>query len=118
SYHAGTLAVDAATLRLTANNDSKSYGQRRTYAAGSPAFSSPGSHDSESIGSATITASGGTAANAPVGSYDLTPSAATGGSFNPNNYNITYHHRTLTEDAATLSITANADSKTYGQTRT
>src|SRR5207253_10482785 len=118
SYHNGTLTVDRATLSITANNDSKAYGQTRTYGAGSTAFSSTGLQNSESIGSVTITASGGTAANAPLGSYDLTPSAATGGTFNPNNYNITYHNGTLTVDPATLSITANNDSKAYGQTRT
>src|SRR5207253_802521 len=118
SYHNGTLTVDRATLSITANNDSKAYGQTRTYGAGSTAFSSTGLQNSESIGSVTITASGGTAANAAVGSYDLTPSAATGGTFNPNNYNISYHNGTLTVDPATLSITANADSKNYGQTTT
>src|SRR5207244_8889053 len=109
--------VNVATLSVTANNDSKAYGQSRTYGAGSTAFSSTGLQNSESIGLVTITASGGTAANAPIGSYDLTPSAATGGTFNPNNYNISYHNGTLTVDPATLSITANADTKTYGPTR-
>src|SRR5207247_68725 len=110
--------VNPRTLSITANNDGKIYGQTRTYGAGSTAFSSTGLQNSESIGSVTITASGGTAANAAVGSYDLTPSAATGGTFNPNNYNISYHPRTMTVNASTLSITANNDSKTYGQTRT
>src|SRR5204862_2255800 len=109
--------VNPRTLSITANTDSKTYGQTRTYGAGSTASSSTGLQNSESIGSVTITPSGGTAANAAVGSYDLTPSAATGGTFNPNNYNISYHDGTLTVDQATLSITANADSKAYGQTR-
>jgi hypothetical protein len=116
SYQNGTLTVNPRALSITANADSKTYGQTRTYGAGSTAFSSTGLQNSESIGSVTITASGGTAANAPVASYDLTPSAATGGTFNPNNYNISYHNGTLTVGPATLSITANNDSgKAYGR---
>src|SRR5207244_5021310 len=115
---AGSLSVNPRTLSITANNDSKTYGQTRIYGAGSTAFSSTGLQNSESIGSVTITASGGTAANAAVGSYNLTPSAATGGTFNPNNYNISYHNGTLTVRTTTLSITATADSKTYGQIST
>src|SRR5438552_8511956 len=118
SYEAGSLTVNPRTLSITANSGSKTYGQTRTYGAGSTAFSSIGLQNSESIGSVTITASGGAAANAAVGSYDLTPSAATAGTFNPNNYTISYHNGTLTVDPATLSITANNDTKTYGQTRT
>src|SRR5439155_22445110 len=113
----GTLTVNAATLSITANADSKTYGQTRTYGAGSTAFNSTGLQNSESIGLVTITASGGTAANAAVGSYDLTPSAATGGSFTASNYTITYQKGTLTVIAAALNVTANNDSKTYGQTK-
>src|SRR5207237_1889072 len=107
NYQAGSLTINPRTLSITANTDSKTYGQTRTYGAGSTAFSSTGLQNSESIGSVTITASGGTAANASVGSYNLTPSAATGGTFNPNNYNISYQNGTLTVNTTTMSITAN-----------
>src|SRR5207237_7023328 len=113
SYHNGTLTVDRATLSITANNDSKAYGQTRTYGAGSTAFSSTGLQNSESIGSVTITASGGTAANAPLGSYDLVASAATGGTFNPNNYNISYHHGTLTVSKTLVSVSATGVQQAY-----
>src|SRR5207245_9110903 len=98
-----TLTSTPALLDATPISDSKTYGQTRTYGAGSTAFSSTGLQNSESIGSVTITASGGTAANAAVGSYDLTPSAATGGTFSPHDYNISYHTATLTADPATLN---------------
>src|SRR5207237_1384471 len=116
SYQNGTLTVNPKTLSITANADSKTYGQTRTYGAGSTAFSSTGLQNSESIGSVTITASGGTAANAPIGSYDLTPSAATGGTFNPNNYNISYHNGILTVTKASLSVTATGVNKIYDAT--
>ena len=118
TYNNGTLTVNPAALSITANADSKTYGQTKTYGAGSTAFTSSGLQNGETIGSVTITASGGTAANAAVASYNLTPSAAVGGTFTAGNYTITYNNGTLTVNPAALSITASADSKTYGQTKT
>jgi hypothetical protein len=118
TYNSGTLTVNQATLSITANADSKTYGQTKTYGPGSTAFTSGGLQNGETIGSVTITASGGAAATAPVSSYTLTPSAAVGGTFSAGNYTIAYNPGTLTVNAAALSITANPDSKTYGQTKT
>ncbi|MGD0089915.1 MAG: MBG domain-containing protein [Planctomycetota bacterium] len=112
------MTIGAAALDITANVDSKTYGQTKTYGAGSTAFTSSGLQNGETIGSMTITASGGSAANAAVGSYSLTPSAAAGGTFSAGNYTIAYHDGALTVNAAALDVTANADSKTYGQTKT
>src|SRR5205085_1397670 len=77
---------------------------------------SSGLQNSETIGSVTITdTNNGGAATATVGgSFALTPSAATGGTFTAGNYSITYTAGTLTVSAATLTITASAQSKTYG----
>jgi hypothetical protein len=72
--------------------------------------------NNETIGSVTITASGGAATNAAAGSYNLIPSAATGGTFTASNYTITYTNGTLTVTPAVLSITASNQSKLYGQT--
>jgi hypothetical protein len=91
----GSVTITAAALSITANNDSKAYGDTKTYGPGSTAFSSSGLQNGETIGSVTITASGGTAATDPVGSYTLTPSAAVGGTFAPGNYSITYHDGAL-----------------------
>jgi autotransporter-associated beta strand protein len=115
---ASTQTVNPVALNITANADSKTYGQTKTYGAGSTAFTSTGLQNGDTITSVTLTASGGTAANAAAASYNLTPTAAMGGFFNANNYTITYNNGTLTVNPATLSITANADSKTYGQTKT
>src|SRR5262249_32571363 len=46
----------------------------------------------------------------------ITPSAATGGTFNAANYSISYVNGTLTVNPAALTVTANNASKTYGQT--
>ena len=54
----------------------------------------------------------GAAATATVGTYPIVPSAATGTGL--SNYTISYVNGTLTVNPATLTITANNDSKTYG----
>ena len=120
SNTSNVLTVSTAALSITANNDSKTYGQTKTYGAGSSAFTPSGLQNSETIGSVTITDtnSGGLATAAAGGSYALTPSAATGGTFTAGNYAITYHAGTLTVNTAALDITANNDSKTYGTLKT
>jgi hypothetical protein len=91
----GSVTISGAALNITADNDTKVYGQTSSYGSGSTAFTSSGLRNGELIGSVTVTASGGTAATDPVGSYTLTPSAASGGTFTAGNYNITYHAGTL-----------------------
>ena len=91
----GLVAISRTALAITANSDTKTYGDTKTCGAGSTAFTSSGLPAGETVGSVTITASGGTAATAPVGDYPLTPSAATGGTFSADNYNITYLPGTL-----------------------
>lgn len=100
----GTVVVTMAPLTITANNDSKVYGQVKTYGAGSGAFTSSPLQNGETVGTVTITASG-TAANAPIGMYSLSPSAATGGTFSPGNYAITYNPGTLTVGVLTAILT-------------
>jgi hypothetical protein len=99
-----SLVVSSAPLTVTANNDSKVYGQTKSYGSGATAFTSSGLQNGATIGTVTITASGGTAANAAVGAYNLTPSAATGGTFNASNYAITYDNGTLTVSPARVSV--------------
>ena len=115
-YH-GT--VSKAALTITANNQSKTYNQTVTFGSGSTQFTSGGLQNGETIGSVTLAVSGnGGAATAAVGSYTITPSAATSGTFNAANYTITYSTGTLTVSMAALTITANNQTKTYGQTVT
>ena len=61
---ASSQTVNAVALSITANADSKTYGQTKTYGAGSTAFTSSGLQNGDAITSVTLTASGGTAANA------------------------------------------------------
>jgi autotransporter-associated beta strand protein len=119
TYQTGTLTVNKAALTIKANDDTKIYGTTNTYGPGSTAFTMPvPPQNGETIGSITLTASGGAAATDAAGNYTLTPSAATGGTVNTNNYIITYATGTLTVNKAALTIKANDDTKTYGTTNT
>ncbi len=112
-----TLTVNAAMLVVTASNQSKTYGQTFTTGSGSTAFSSVGLLNSETIGSVTTAVSGGgDSSNAPVSGspYNITPSAAVGGTFNPNNYNISYNPGTLTVNPAALTVTADDTNRAFG----
>ena len=63
----------------------------------------------ETIGSVTLTSSGtATGASVADGPYAITPSAATGGSFNAGNYSIAYVDGSLAVTPALLHITADA----------
>jgi len=82
--------VAPAPLSITAKYFQKFYGSKIILGAGNKNFTSSGLLNGETIGSITLTPSGGTASNDPVGMYNIVPSAAVDGTFSPANYNITY----------------------------
>jgi hypothetical protein len=93
--------ITLKSLTITATDVSKEMGVLLTGGAGSTAFTSSGLAGSETIGSVTITygaAGGTTGQGATAGTYSgqVTPSAATGGTFNPDNYSITYSSGSIT----------------------
>jgi filamentous hemagglutinin family protein len=116
SLNNGLLTINPASLTITANNQSKTYGQTLGFTG--TEFISSGLVNDETISTVSLSSLGADA-NAPVkdSPYSITASNATGGTFNPNNYNVTYHNGTLIVNRALLTITANSQSKTYGQTR-
>ncbi len=107
--------VSPKALTITASPQSKTYGA--TVSLGTSAFTSSGLENSESIGSVTLSG-GGTAATDATGSYTITASAATGGTFAPGNYSINYNTGTLTVNQKALTITANDVTKAFGATLT
>jgi len=111
-----TAIVSPATLSVTASAQTKTYGQSLTFGSGSTQFSNSGLQNGETIGSVTLAVNNnGGAATAPAGgSYTITPSAATGGTFTPSNYTITYNTGTLTVNKYTFTYTIPNDSQTYG----
>jgi filamentous hemagglutinin family protein len=99
STASGTVTINPAPLTVSASAASKTYGQTATPSA----FTSTGLLNSETIGGVSQT-SPGSVATANVGSYALTPSGATGGSFNAANYSISYVDGTLTVTPAPVIV--------------
>lgn len=93
--------ITARALTITANDVSKVQGVLLSGGAGSTAFTSSGLQNGQTIGSVTITygSAGATTGDGnTVGVYasQVTPSAATGGSFTASNYSITYVSGSIT----------------------
>ena len=113
TFNPGTLTVNAAALTITANNDSKTYGTLKTFSG--TAFTASGLVNGDTITGVTETSTGA-GSSTTLGTYPIVPSAATGTGL--SNYTIGYVNGTLTVNPATLTITANNDSKTYGTLKT
>jgi len=101
------LEVTKATLTATANN------QSRTYGAANPVFTISYSGfvngDTPAVLDTAPTTSSAATVASPVGTY---PINVTGGA--DNNYNFTYVNGTLTVNKATLTATADNQSRLYG----
>jgi MBG domain-containing protein len=111
AFTASTLDITPAPLSIVANNATKTYGLTTTFAG--TEFTVSGLTGADSVGSVSL-ASGGSAATAAAGSYDIVPSAAVGTGL--SNYTIGYANGTLTVTPAALTVTANSASKIYGGT--
>ena len=122
TYATGLLSVNQSALTVTANPDTKTYGSMKTYANGSSAYSITAGtlQNSDAVSTVTITDTdgGGLATAAAGGIYHLTPSALVFTTGSAANYAITYATGLLSVNQAALTITANADSKTYGSVKT
>ena len=91
----GTVQITAAPLTITASNQSKTYGETVTFGSGSTQFTSTGLQVAETIGTITLASTGGIS-TAAAGTYPITPSAPTGGTFASANYAIQFTDGTLT----------------------
>jgi len=120
----GAITVTQAALSITASNTSKAFGTTQaTPVSGSTAFTSSGLKNGETIGSVTLTyGSGAIAAGDAIGSTStISPSAATGGTFNAANYSISYNTGILTvvqitsytESFNTTSLTSSYTTSSY-----
>ena len=100
-----TADLTPRALDITANHQSKTYGQTLTFGSGSAQFESSGLQQGETIGSVTLACDGGAAAAEVAGSpYPITPTAATGGTFAAGNYTINYVTGLLTVNPADQTI--------------
>lgn len=107
----GTLTITQAPLTITANNQSKIYGQ--TLTLGTRAFTATGLQNGETIGGVTLSSSGAAASASAAGSpYSIVPSNATGGTFTPTNYSITYVNGYLTVTNGPTTTAVSTPNKT------
>jgi hypothetical protein len=112
SYVNGVLTVTPAPLAITAQDVSKVYGQTLVLSG----FDASALVNGETVGSVTLASVGQAATAGVVGSpYAIEASNATGGTFTPSNYSISYVNGVLTVTPAPLTITAQDVSKVYGQ---
>jgi autotransporter-associated beta strand protein len=111
--------INTTPLTVTAKTQTTTYGTAIAL-TGSTQFTPTGLQNGETIGSVTlaVTATPPYSTNTPPGSYTITPSAATGGTFKASNYGITYVAATsgLTVSTKALTVTASSVSHAYGST--
>jgi hypothetical protein len=118
TYHSGMLHINAATLDITASNQSKTYGDTFTFAGTEFTTGSGQLKNGDSANSATLTSAGAPATatvTAPGPDYAITIGSAV---FAPmgagGNYGIIYHSGTLHINKRLATWTTNPNSKTYG----
>lgn len=109
----GELTVNAAVLTITANNQTKTYGDNFTFAG--TEFTSTGLVNGETIGTVTLgSAAAVNTANVAGSPYDITINNALAGTFDANNYAISYVEGIFEVDPASLTIAANNATKIQG----
>ncbi|MEC8427289.1 MAG: MBG domain-containing protein, partial [Pseudomonadota bacterium] len=106
AYIDGNFDITQAELTITADNQSKTYGD--TFSFAGTEFSSSGLVGSDSISSVSLS-SAGEPNTANVGDYVIDIGSASGSGL--SNYIISYVDGLLSVDPAELTITANDDSK-------
>ena len=106
-----TTTATKAALTITANDQSKTYGQTVTFAG--TEFNASGLKFNDTVTSVSLTSTGAAATATVAGSpYAIVPSAAVGNGL--SNYNITYNNGLLTVAKKDATWTTNPNSKTYG----
>ena len=112
TFHNGTLTINRRPITVTANNQSRVYGDANP-TVGAVALSSGTLAISDALGTATVssTATGTTAAGQTAA---LTPSAQTFNTGTAGNYLVSYADGTLSITQRPITVTVGASSKTYG----
>ena len=111
SFVKGTLTVTKAALTIAANNQTKVYGEAMNYNNGGP-YTVTGLKSWDSVDTTYGQVMGGWLPQHDVGTYDINIYGATGTGL--SNYDIKFVNGTLTVTKASLVITANNQTKTYG----
>ena len=106
----GNLTVNQAALTVTAKNQTKTYGDTFTFAG--TEFTASGLQNGETIGTINLS-SAGDVNTANVNFYPILASLATGGTFDANNYNISYSGGNFRVDQAVINLNG---TRTYNAT--
>ena len=112
SHGDGAMTVSPAPLTVTASNQTKTYGQTVSFAG--TEFTTSGLQNSDAVNSVVLTSSGAKA-TATVGGSPYTIALSTAAGTGLNNYTIAYDNGTLTVKPASLTVTADNQTKNYGQ---
>ena len=110
TFNSGTLTVNPATLTVTADNQTKLYGDPDPTLTATITGFVNGDDSSVVSGSADVTTTAD--ASSPVGSYTI---AVDAGTLSAANYTFTtFNSGTLTVNPAPLTVTADNQTKLYG----
>ncbi|MES2809142.1 MAG: MBG domain-containing protein [Bacteroidota bacterium] len=92
TYNPLDLLIASAPITISANKVTKPYGSTLTNTTGNTGYTITGLKNNETIDRVSLSYGAGSAASAAPGVYTGTvvPSLATGGTFTPSNYIITY----------------------------
>jgi hypothetical protein len=113
TYDPGTLTVNPAALTIAANSLTKTYGQAYPFAG--TEFTSRGLENGETIGWVNLASPGAAPTAGVTGSpYVIAAGGASGGTFSPSNYTITFEAGSLSVSPATLTVTATPATGTVG----
>lgn len=99
--------INQRNLTVTAIDQEKCEGETITFSGSE--FTATGLQNGETIGSVTLI-SAGASAGATSGTYSIVPSNASGGTFNPANYSISYSNGTMLVNPAPTLTGATQDS--------
>ncbi|MBN1662160.1 MAG: filamentous hemagglutinin N-terminal domain-containing protein [Deltaproteobacteria bacterium] len=110
SFMDGTLTVNPALLNVTANDFSKTYNGLAYSGGNGVSYSGFVNGETSSVLGGALAYGGNSQGALNTGDYTIIPSGLTA---YHGNYTISFIDGTLTVNPAALSVTANADSKTY-----
>ncbi len=115
TFVSGTLTINPALLTITADDQTKTYGQTLAFDGTTDFSITSGALVNGDTVDEVFLDSAGAAATATVGSYAITFSDDASGD-GLENYDITYVNGTLDVTQAPLTISANDQTKSYGDT--
>jgi hypothetical protein len=107
TYVDGTLSVTPAPLLVTADNNSRAYGQTNPIFTATIAGFVNAEDTNVLTGDLIFTTAAET--NSPIGNYSIEPSG-----LSATNYSLTFSNGTLTVSAFALTVTADNQSRPYG----